>query len=935
MKKIESVVRLNINELKATVAPDHVLVSYSENGTIEGLRWPFLLGQRGLSGMAKRRGGAWDSIQKMWTFKFGCDASDMLDAIYKKRDGLPILSSREKRPLAVFKVWYSFINLTGDKCACLLPYPISYFANIKGVSDIVCVKLTGNRSGDASSMLLGEQDQILDVIASLKKQGAVSNNTLGNKWELNTSSKIRVKVSGWRIQIECDLSNPLHYAIIPEQGSKFSSGHIGEGQQSVQNNIIHTTRKLWPAWKAKIEAAKLEFEGDDPEAEITLPTEFNSARIPGWDSPATNGHLLHEYQKAGVLFCTKRAMNALIGDEMGIGKTAQAVAAAEAMAAQKILVICPANARYVWNSEIKGWSHGGTVQHISNQLDTLDMNARWHIATYDQLVSRTETWRFQDEQEVQAFLAVYPENKKDIAKGKFPRKLSLSEVSTLAPAFTNPQRIAAWDKMARRLNGALLEQILAMGSILVILDEAHRAKNSDAKRSKVIRQVTLNNQTLLLTGTPLRNHEHEAAVLLSYLDPDHALNKKYGYTIQDVKDYLSYFMIRRTKAEVLPELPAKTRQRINIDGLDVEALSDYRDALDWANESYRKALQRGDSEAQARQAMQGGIALARKALGLAKVLSGKVADLVADVVEYKECCVVFCAHQQVSDILKGQLQQQGITSAVVDGRTSQVERARIVSQFQAGNLQVFIGGINAAGEAITLTRADTVIFVELDWVPAALMQAEDRIHRVGQRSNCQIIQLIAQLDGQNLDEAMISVIGSKLERIGLVLDEGTDNIVEAEGSIQTAVFNRMLCKQQEESQPTMPMQASVTASIQEGPEIAITSMNIASEVTVENVKPAEISTQLQRGRPKIYLDQPPPSSTERSKRSVHKLKAAGGKRLMLRLTPEGLVALKTIMATNNFASETEAINQVLIARQQDLSSMPAINDQPQNSDENL
>jgi len=185
------------------------------------------------------------------------------------------------------------------------------------------------------------------------------------------------------------------------------------------------------------------------------------------------------------------------------------------------------------------------------------------------------------------------------------------------------------------------------------------------------------------------------------------------------------------------------------------------------------------------------VEMARTALGKAKVRGGAVLDLVLDVVENKGCCVVFCAHHEASDDLKGRLEKENLRTAVVDGRTSQKERARIVKDFQDGHLDVFIGGINAAGEAITLTRADTVIFVELDWVPAALLQAEDRIHRVGQVSNCQIVQVIARIEhGVNLDEMMIDLIGSKMTRIGTVLDESTANIIAR--SIQTDLYDRLL-----------------------------------------------------------------------------------------------------------------------------------------------
>ncbi len=264
-----------------------------------------------------------------------------------------------------------------------------------------------------------------------------------------------------------------------------------------------------------------------------------------------------------------------------------------------------------------------------------------------------------------------------------------------------------------------------------------------------------------------------------------------------------------------------------------------------------------------------------------------------------------------------------------DGRTSQIERKRAESEFQNGDLQVFIGGINAAGEAITLTRADTVVFAELDWVPAALLQAEDRIHRVGQKCNCQVIQLIAKIDRTNLDEEMILIIGSKLERIGQVLDEDTNNIIEAEGAMRAKVYNRLIGMQQGRIQqaalepipsPTPILKDSVgTAKTSDVSDVVV------DAAATEDLKPAAEPTKRQRGRPKVYLDQPAPSSTERSKRSVQSLKAAGGKRLMLRLTPEGLDALRTIMDIGGFKQETEAINQALVASKQDLLRISAIN----------
>jgi hypothetical protein len=503
---------------------------------------------------------------------------------------------------------------------------------------------------------------------------------------------------------------------------------------------------------------------------------------------------------------------------------------------------------------------------------------------------------------------------------------------------------------------------------LLILDEAHRLKNRDAKRTQVIKEIVgKDNKVLMLTGTPLRNNEHEAAVLLGILDPDAATNltKANGYTIQDIKDYLSYFMIRRTKLEVLPELPEKIRQRIDISDLDEMSMLGYEMALKWAHESYNKAIADGRSEAEARQAMQGGIEKARTALGLAKVLGGEVADLVLDVVENKGCCVVFCAHHQVSDELHAQLLKSKLKAKIIDGRTQQKERASIVADFQGGHLDVIIGGINAAGEAITLTRADTVIFVELDWVPAALLQAEDRIHRVGQRNSCQIIQLIAMTPGENLDEMMVDVLGDKMLRIGEVLNENTANVISASGTgggIQAQIMGRLLqnktavgvtpaardqrlTTKQAASEPVeKPARAATTtkskttgtgrpAATWPFPSAGNTAPALAPAPAKPILEPAFVAPRVEtdisveakplpkkRGRPMVYTDKQAPSAAERSAKSNKGLAASGGKRIMLRLTPEANEALKLIMAAKGEDQQTSAISQMLVRYARELSN---------------
>ena len=778
----------------------------TEKQQISGIRFSY--GAESAYGMVKRRKGEWNRNLRLWTFQNHDDAKSAVDAICKKHPKWPVRSNLDSLEIkkAFDNVSFSKVSLSSNKCCLVLPLPLPFKIDLSviRVEGVTCVKVMTKKKSKTALLIVGDASAIETIEGGMKSQGAKNDNSkCARAIELNHQlhTPIKIKVNGWAVEIICDLSQPLHYLVKPEQEYIWDEVWPYGKKSPIQwSGSINTTRRLWPSWEKKIQDAGLEWEGDNPSAEISTGTDADFTIVPGWNVPAANGHRLHNYQKEGVEFCVNAGMRVLVGDEMGIGKTAQAIAAIESIGSKHIVVTCPANARYVWDREIKGWSSGGVVQHIVNKLDPVDPDARWHIVTFDQLVVRDETWEVNDKSEIDAIRSAGHDvdrvNPKKSGK-QFPFKIKIRQYSPTMPEFQDPKKLANWGKMMKRLNGELMQSLLEIEPDIVIVDEAHRVKNKEAKRTESVRKLTTHiPYALLLTGTPLRNNEHEAAVLLSLLDAGAgiALNKSKGYTIQDVKDYLEYFMIRRTKVEVLPELPPKTRQRIDIDNLDSAEQEKYFCALDIAHEMYAQSLLKGSSEAEARRNMLGQLEKARVHLGLAKVLGGDVSDLVVDVVENKGCAVVFCAHHIVSDTLLSQLFKAGLKAAIVDGRTGQMERAKIEKDFQESRLDVFIGGIHAGGEAITLTRSDTVIFVELDWVPGALLQAEDRIHRVGQLENCQVIHLIAKLSGTNHDNEMIKTIGSKLETIGNVLGESTQNLIHELATPKNLFVDKLLAQ---------------------------------------------------------------------------------------------------------------------------------------------
>ena len=342
---------------------------------------------------------------------------------------------------------------------------------------------------------------------------------------------------------------------------------------------------------------------------------------------------------------------------------------------------------------------------------------------------------------------------------------------------------------------------------IVFVDEAHRIKNASAARTQVVRGMLADPSrgAVLLSGTPLRNHAGEGAELVEAVFPGlvarHARRRANGHRFmiaegrsEAVAELLKKVMIRRLKADVL-DLPPKIRHCVDIEPTG-EYLDDYHETLGAARSSVREAINSGNTLSEARKTALGLLATAKRLLGLAKIADGEIADLIDAIVDEKKACLVFAAHHGVSDALAEQLRQKDRSVVVVDGRTSQRDRAEAVRRFQMKEVDVFLGGVNAAGEAITLTRADTCVFVELDWVPAAMLQAEDRGHRAGQdASGYLIITCVARTPGiVSLDEEIASVLQEKLADINATLGEGA-TLIGRGGQvpgIQSRIINKLL-----------------------------------------------------------------------------------------------------------------------------------------------
>lgn len=285
---------------------------------------------------------------------------------------------------------------------------------------------------------------------------------------------------------------------------------------------------------------------------------------------------------------------------------------------------------------------------------------------------------------------------------------------------------------------------------LVVADEAHYLKSRESQRAQALLPVLLAAPyALLLTGTPCPNRPEELYMLLHalrptlvrdftsfaarYCNPRRTRFCAYDTRGTDRQQELKWllgraFEVRRTKAQVLPQLPDKLQGTLYVD-----ADPSSRAEMACLRAKLDKALGNGSRLAQTLVMEMYRATAHAKAQAAAALVAGRV----------RSGTVVFAHHQVVLDAM-----QQALPPTMrvgrIDGRTTLAQRQRVVDGMQAGTLDVALLSMGAAGVGLTLTRASVAYFLEIPWCPAVLRQCEDRIHRIGQESVCTIYYIIAE-----------------------------------------------------------------------------------------------------------------------------------------------------------------------------------------------
>lgn len=433
------------------------------------------------------------------------------------------------------------------------------------------------------------------------------------------------------------------------------------------------------------------------------------------------GRELYPFQYVGVQFAQLAGGRCLIGDDMGIGKTIQAIAHI-GLNQDKLpaLIVVPASVKYNWLKECEAWLPDMTTVVLEGRKGDIP-DADIVVCNYDIMSYREES-------------------------------------------------------------------LIDYGFNIVVCDESHYLKNNKAKRTQATLSVAQESESVLcLSGTAITNRPNEFFTTLNLLRPNefpsffnYGLNycagqeTRFGWDFSgasntdELHERTRDFCIRRLKKEVLTELPDKVRTIHDIQPSKKE-LKRYKDLhRSWMDEYEMYANSTGLPKG----FVLNMLTALRHECGLIKVPS-----TVQYIKDYHEITgkplVVFAHHRDVLvQIYKGLKDDKDKTWRVagISGDMPANKRQQNVEAFQDGQLDVILCSTVAAKEGITLTAADTVVFVEREWVPGWEEQAEDRVNRIGQDSNSVHAVYLSVAD--TIDERFNMVVEAKREVVKAVLDGG-------------------------------------------------------------------------------------------------------------------------------------------------------------------
>ena len=447
------------------------------------------------------------------------------------------------------------------------------------------------------------------------------------------------------------------------------------------------------------------------------------------------GNLL-DFQREGLDFLLKSYGNALLADEMGLGKTVQ------------------------------------TLAYLATEKQTFPVLIVAPLVTLN-------NWQ----RETQKFLKKRSRNGK-IVENEYPSSV-LIRTGKAQELGKYDVYIINYDLLHKRM-----DDIAKLNIKTLVCDEVQHLRSKTTKKYTAVKKLAALDSVKYrvgLSGTPIYNRGSEIWPIVDILRPGLLgtfeefceyfcyVNEKGKAIVLENKraslgeELRKHVMLRRKKSDVLKELKDKVRYKELIDSDINYYQTELGKIWERLEEEQKSATSAFDKFSSYKRAIQS----ERQAAGVAKV--PHVIEFVKNIMEIEESVVVFCHHKAIHELLHRSLSEYSPASII--GGQSDKERQEGIDRFQNGETKLIIAGLRAGNVGINLSKARYVIFAELDWSPAIHRQAEDRLHRIGQKNTVFAYYLMGN---GTLDDHVANVLVDKSYEIDAIMDEKAETFENKE-----------------------------------------------------------------------------------------------------------------------------------------------------------
>jgi superfamily II DNA or RNA helicase len=446
---------------------------------------------------------------------------------------------------------------------------------------------------------------------------------------------------------------------------------------------------------------------------------------------------LYPYQRQGALFAA-RSGRSIIADDMGLGKTIQAITATEILARtggiERVLVVTPTSLKHQWKRELEKFAPHRSVQ---------------------------------------------------VVEGLMPKRNAAYRTDTF-------YKITNYDVVHLDV-----QSILAWRPDLVILDEAQRIKNWQTRRARCVKQL-ISPHAIVLTGTPLENRLEELHSIVQFVDQfrlgplfrflaahQHTdeSGRVIGYrNLSQVSKTLEPLLIRRTKDEVLKELPDRIDEHVFVPMTDLQ-WDFHSENQKTVGEIVQKWRRKGFLTEKEQLSLMIALQNMRMSCDSSYLLdkntaegvkAQEVAVLLGELLQEEGTkAVIFSQWLGMHELILDQIEKRGWNPVFYHGGLDGKAREKALSDFREDpGCRLFLA-TDAGGVGLNLQHASVVINMDQPWNPAVLEQRVGRVHRLGQQRKVRVFHFVAQ---GTIEHGMLDVLAFKKSVFAGVLDGGADEV---------------------------------------------------------------------------------------------------------------------------------------------------------------